>query len=191
MCTHRYEIRIIDDCFQHFLNAFTVLTVLNWLFLGWYIALKPKKGQEISPAALQSPTMKQASTSCTLHFYYNMYGEGISAMCKSSKHNALHKHAFKIKTWTFHADEAELNVVMIEGTQATTLWWQSVNHKDVWQPGIVTVGRMPQDFSIIFEGSRIFNKPGHVAIDDITFTNCSLPGSAVQPGLYFYHFFRG
>lgn len=50
------------------------------------MALKPKKGQEISPAALQSPSMKQASTICTLYFYYNTYGEGISAMCKGSKH---------------------------------------------------------------------------------------------------------
>lgn len=44
------------------------------------MTLKPKKGHEISPAALQSPTMKQAAASCTLNFYYNLYGEGISAM---------------------------------------------------------------------------------------------------------------
>lgn len=43
------------------------------------MALKPKTGEEVSPAALQSPTMTQASTTCTLHFYYNIYGEGISA----------------------------------------------------------------------------------------------------------------
>lgn len=153
------------------------------------MALKPKKGQEINPAALQSPTMKQASTSCALHFYYNTYGEGISAMCKCREHSVLQKHAFVIKTWTFHADdEAELNVVVREGTQATMLWWQSVSHEDIWQPGIVTVGRVPQDFSITFEGSRTFNKPGHVAVDDITFSNCSLPGSSLQPGLYFLAF---
>lgn len=85
--------------------------------------------------------------------------------------------------WTFHADEDELNVVVREGTQETMLWWQSVSHEDVWQPGIVTVGRMPQDFSITFEGTRNLNQPGHIAIDDISFTNCSLPGSSVQPGL--------
>lgn len=85
--------------------------------------------------------------------------------------------------WTCDADEAQLDVVMREGSQATTLWWQTVNHEDVWRPGIVIVGRMPQDFSITFEGSRTFNKRSHVTIDDITFTNCSLPGSSVQPGL--------
>lgn len=153
------------------------------------MALEPYKGEEISPAALQSPTMKQASASCTLNFYYNLYGGGISAMCQCSEQSAIHKHAFTITIWTFHAEEAELNVVLRDNTQVTTLWWQSVSHKNAWQPGVVAVSRMPQDFSITFEGSRTFNEPGHVAIDDIAFTNCSLPGTPLQPGLYFYHFF--
>lgn len=143
------------------------------------MALAPNKGEEISPAALQSPTMKQASTSCSLHFYYNTYGEGISATCKNKSAFSTNV-LFAIKIRPFHTDEAKLNVVMIEGTQATTLWWQSGSHEDVWQAAVVTVGRMPQDFSITFEGSRTFNKPGHVAIDDITFSNCSLPGSSLQ-----------
>lgn len=41
------------------------------------MAVNSLSGVEISPAALQSPTMKQASATCTLHFYYNMYGEGM------------------------------------------------------------------------------------------------------------------
>lgn len=162
-----------------------------WFFLGWYMALKPNRGEETSSAALQSPTMKQASTSCTLRFYYNTYGQGTSSTCKCSKHRVSHKHAFAIKIWPFRTDEAKLNVVVLEGTQAITLWWQSVNHKDIWQPAIVTVGRMPQDFSITFEGLRTFNHPGHIAIDDISFTNCSLPGNSVQPGLWFKRFIRG
>lgn len=84
---------------------------------------------------------------------------------------------------TCGADEAQLDVVMREGSEATTLWWQTAGHEDVWRPGVVVVGRMPQDFSITFEGSRNFNKRGQVAIDNISFTNCILPGSSVQPGL--------
>lgn len=53
------------------------------------MVLKPLTGGEISPAGLHSPTMKQASTICTLQFYYNMYGEGISAMCKCVRTNTL------------------------------------------------------------------------------------------------------
>lgn len=53
---------------------------LNCLYLthpGWYISVESKQSDQVSPAALQSPTMTQASTTCTLHFYYNMYGEGM------------------------------------------------------------------------------------------------------------------
>ncbi|XP_047444387.1 MAM and LDL-receptor class A domain-containing protein 2 isoform X2 [Mugil cephalus] len=119
--------------------------------LGWYMAVDTDRGDQMSPAALQSPTMTQASATCTLHFYYNVYGE----------------------------DAEELSVLLKEGYRTTTLWWLSGNHGDAWQHGEVTVGRIPQDFTILFEASRSFNKPGHVAIDDVTFANCTLP--APQP----------
>lgn len=115
--------------------------------LGWYMAVESNMGDQMSPAALQSPAMKQASSTCTLHFYYNMYGE----------------------------DTKELNVLLKEGSRTTTLWWQSGNHGNLWQHGEVTVGRNPQDFTILFEATRTYNKPGHIAIDDIDFTNCTLP----------------
>ncbi|XP_034743360.1 MAM and LDL-receptor class A domain-containing protein 1 [Etheostoma cragini] len=115
--------------------------------LGWYITVIPYQGEEMSPAAVQSPTMTQASATCTLHFYYNMYGEDIE----------------------------ELNVMLKEGSRTTSLWWLTGNHGDVWHHGEVMVGRIPQDFTILFEASRIFNRPGHIAVDDIDFTNCTLP----------------
>lgn len=115
--------------------------------LGWYMAVEPDQGDQIGPAALQSPSMKQASTTCTVHFYYNMYGE----------------------------DRKELSVLLKEGSRTTTLWWLSGNHGDLWQHGEVTVGRIPQDFTILFAASRTLNSPGHIAVDDVEFTNCSLP----------------
>ncbi|XP_068593728.1 MAM and LDL-receptor class A domain-containing protein 1 isoform X2 [Cebidichthys violaceus] len=115
--------------------------------LGWYMAVEPLRGDKVSPAAVQSPTMKQASATCTLHFYYNMNGEDIET----------------------------LNVLLNEGSRTTALWWLSGDHGDSWHHGEVTVGRVPQDFTIRFEASRTFTRPGHVAIDDIGFTNCTLP----------------
>ncbi|XP_072220292.1 MAM and LDL-receptor class A domain-containing protein 1 [Leuresthes tenuis] len=114
--------------------------------LGWYMAVEAQRGEQMSPAALQSPIMEQASTTCTLHFFYNMYGE-----------------------------DSQLSVLLKEGSRTTTLWWLSDNHGDLWQHGQVKVGRNPHDFTILFEASRNFNKPGHVAIDDVNFINCSLP----------------
>ncbi|XP_069014100.1 apical endosomal glycoprotein [Embiotoca jacksoni] len=119
---------------------------------GWYMAVEPHRGYQMSPAALQSPTMKQASTTCMLHFYYNMYGEVVE----------------------------ELNVLLKVGSRTTPLSRLPGNHGDSWHHGEVTVGRIPHDFTILFEASRTFNKPGHIAIDDVDFTNCTLPEP--QPG---------
>ncbi|XP_034558606.1 MAM and LDL-receptor class A domain-containing protein 2 [Notolabrus celidotus] len=115
--------------------------------LGWYVAVESDRGTQMSPATIQSPSMKQASTTCTLHFYYNMFGEDIEG----------------------------LRVLLNEGPRSTTLWWLSGNHGDSWHHGEVTVGRTPQDFTILFEASRAFTKRGHIAVDDIIFTSCSLP----------------
>uniref|UniRef100_G3PY20 MAM domain-containing protein n=2 Tax=Gasterosteus aculeatus aculeatus TaxID=481459 RepID=G3PY20_GASAC len=115
--------------------------------LGWYLAVAPKRGDDVSLAAVHSPPMRQASATCTLHFHYSMNGE----------------------------DGEMLNVLLNEGSRTTALWWLSGNHGDAWHPAEVTVGRIPQDFTVLFEACRSFNRPGHVAIDDIHFTNCTLP----------------
>ncbi|XP_061694563.1 MAM and LDL-receptor class A domain-containing protein 2 isoform X2 [Syngnathoides biaculeatus] len=115
--------------------------------LGWYVSVTPYHGDHISPAALKSPIMKQASAVCTLKFFYNMYGEDLN----------------------------ELKVVLAESSLTTVLWWQSGGGADAWQLGEVTVGRTHQDFTVLFEATQAFVKPGHVAVDDVTFANCSLP----------------
>ncbi|XP_054624893.1 MAM and LDL-receptor class A domain-containing protein 1 [Dunckerocampus dactyliophorus] len=115
--------------------------------LGWYMAVTPDIGETISLATLQSPVMTQASTNCTLHFYYNIYGEDIQ----------------------------ELRVLLDESSRTTVLWWQSVGGEDMWLHGEVEVGRTHRDFIILFEATRTFSKLGHIALDDINFTSCSLP----------------
>ncbi|XP_028283475.1 MAM and LDL-receptor class A domain-containing protein 2 [Parambassis ranga] len=115
--------------------------------MGWYMAVDTDWGNQMSAAVLQSPSMKQASSTCTLHFYYNMHGE----------------------------DNGELSVLLNDGFRTTRLWWLSGNHGNMWQHAEVKVDRIPQDFTIQFEASRSFNKPGHIAIDDVGFINCPLP----------------
>nr|XP_057907663.1 MAM and LDL-receptor class A domain-containing protein 1-like [Doryrhamphus excisus] len=115
--------------------------------LGWYMAVTPDIGEHISPATLQSPVMTQARTNCTLHFYYNMYGEDIQ----------------------------ELRVLLDESSRTTVLWWQSGGGKGRWLRGEVEVGRTRRDFIILFEATRAFSKLGHVALDDVGFTSCTLP----------------
>lgn len=151
----------------------------------------------MSPGALQSPIMTQASTTCTLHFYYNMYGEGAFCIYKST--SAAIKMTCSIQMLAFFCmqsstvytvtDVTELNVVLKEGPRTTTLWWLSGSHEDLWHHGEVTIGRSPQDFTIVFEASRTFTKLGHVAIDDIDFSNCTLPGRLPALSMHSIMFF--
>uniref|UniRef100_A0A3B4UGA7 MAM domain-containing protein n=1 Tax=Seriola dumerili TaxID=41447 RepID=A0A3B4UGA7_SERDU len=88
----------------------------------------------------------------------------------------LLQHEWRGYVLHMHMYVCKLNVLLKEGPRSTTVWWQSGSHGDLWQHGEVTVGGIPQDFTILFEASRTFNMPGHIAIDDIDFTNCTLPG---------------
>ncbi|XP_078791082.1 MAM and LDL-receptor class A domain-containing protein 1 isoform X3 [Oryzias latipes] len=118
---------------------------------GWYMAVEPHRGEHVSAASLQSPVSRQASSTCTLHFYQNTYGE-----------------------------DAELRVLLKDASHTTTLWWLSGNHGDVWQHEEVLVGRVPTDFTLLFEASRDFNQLGHVSIDDVSFSSCALPEAQPQ-----------
>ncbi|XP_028297170.1 MAM and LDL-receptor class A domain-containing protein 2 isoform X2 [Gouania willdenowi] len=115
--------------------------------LGWYMAVTANQGDQISPATLESPTMTQASATCRLHFYYSMQGEGLGGF----------------------------NVVLKGGSTRTTLWHQSGHSEVVWRHSEVAIGRIPREFSILFEASRTLNQLGHISLDDVDFINCSLP----------------
>lgn len=144
------------------------------------MAVAPNRGHQMSPAVLQSPAMQQASSTCTLHFYYTAYGWG--AFCVS-----VHVHQVEtlpnlhfqslVRPSDVFSDPMQLDVVLRVGPRTTTLWrLDSDSRYERWYLGEVTVGRVPQDFSIQFEASREFTWPGQFAIDDVVFTNCSLPG---------------
>lgn len=64
-----------------------------------------------------------------------------------------------------------------EGLRKTPIWWKSGDHGDKWHRAEVAVGRTHQVFTIIFEATRTFSELGDIAIDDIAFLNCSLPGT--------------
>lgn len=72
--------------------------------------------------------------------------------------------------------DSELNVLLKEGSRITTLWWLARNNDNLWHHSNVMIGRIPRDFTLLFEASSNFNKPEYVAVDDVDFTNCSFPG---------------
>lgn len=64
-----------------------------------------------------------------------------------------------------------------EGQRRTPLWWMSGNHGDEWHRAELAVGRTHQVFTLLFEATRTYSELGDIAIDDISFINCNLPGT--------------
>ena len=110
-----------------------------------------------------------------MHMYVRSHSNMFSRLSSSYVSHLLYLHMQSCILCPV-SDTEELSVSLMEGPRSTTLWWLTGSHGNQWQRGEVTVGRIPQDFTILFQASRTFNKPGHIAIDDIHFTNCTLPG---------------
>lgn len=69
-----------------------------------------------------------------------------------------------------------LDVALRVGPRTSTLWSQSTSSNSKWHLGEVTVGSVPQDFNIVIQFTGKLAHGDYFAIDDIEFTNCSLPG---------------
>lgn len=87
---------------------------------------------------------------------------------------------FHLQSSLFHSyvisADMYLDVVLRVGARTTALLSISKHTSSRWVFCEVTVGRVPRDFNILFEASREFDHGEYFAIDDIDFSNCSLPG---------------
>ncbi|XP_028831423.1 MAM and LDL-receptor class A domain-containing protein 1 [Denticeps clupeoides] len=115
--------------------------------LGWYMAVEADHGEHNSYAALQSPAFDQASVDCGFEFYYHMFGEGIGG----------------------------LTVLLQEGSRLTPLLSISGDHGDEWRRAELGMGHTHQVFSLVLEATRTFSELGDIAVDDVSFFNCTLP----------------
>eukprot|EP00795_Rhopilema_esculentum_P012712 gene12712-3431_t len=117
---------------------------------GYYAYVEASVGSMYSLATLQSPSLKQASATCQMNFWYHMYGTGIG----------------------------DLRVYIEIGTSLTLLWHRSGNQGDQWTQGTVYIMRRTVPYKIKIEAERSYSTRGDIAVDDITFQGCSLPTAA-------------
>ncbi|EAW88295.1 MAM domain containing 4, isoform CRA_c [Homo sapiens] len=115
--------------------------------LGWYMAVGTHRGKEASTAALRSPTLREAASSCKLRLWY---------------------HAAS-------GDVAELRVELTHGAETLTLWQSTGPWGPGWQELAVTTGRIRGDFRVTFSATRNATHRGAVALDDLEFWDCGLP----------------
>ncbi|XP_054440751.1 apical endosomal glycoprotein [Pteronotus mesoamericanus] len=115
--------------------------------LGWYMAVGTHHGKEASVAALRSPVLHEAASTCELRLWY---------------------HAAA-------GDAAELRLELTHGTETLALWQSSGPWGPGWQELVVAPGRVRGDFQVTFSATRNATHRGAVALDDVAFRGCGLP----------------
>nr|XP_055206160.1 apical endosomal glycoprotein isoform X5 [Gorilla gorilla gorilla] len=126
---------------------------------GWYMAVGTHQGKEASAAALRSPTLREAASSCKLRLWY---------------------HAAS-------GDVAELRVELTHGAETLTLWQSTGPWGPGWQELAVTTGRIRGDFRVTFSATRNATHRGAVALDDLEFWDCGLPTPQANCPLGHHH----
>ena len=118
---------------------------------GHYMYLGVSAGVSSLEGRYVSPVLRQASATCTMEFYYHMFGTNVG-----------HIYVY------VQNDYQETRVLRLRGDQGNS-----------WQRGFVSIGRQTNPFRLIISARRSFSTKGDIAIDDISFSNCGYP--ATQP----------
>ncbi|XP_023613828.1 MAM and LDL-receptor class A domain-containing protein 1 [Myotis lucifugus] len=119
---------------------------------GHFMFILKKSSSLAQVAKLQSPTISQTGTGCTLSFWFYNYGLSVGA--------------------------AVLQLHMENSNDSTVLWRVLYNQGNQWSQATIQLGRLTHPFHLTLEKVSLGIYDGVSAIDDISFENCTLPLAA-------------
>ncbi|ELK33097.1 hypothetical protein MDA_GLEAN10015984, partial [Myotis davidii] len=119
---------------------------------GHFMFILKKSSSLAQVAKLQSPTIRQTGTGCTLSFWFYNYGLSVGA--------------------------AVLQLHMENANDSTVLWRVLYNQGNQWSQATIQLGRLTRPFHLTLEKVSLGIYDGVSAIDDISFENCTLPRPA-------------
>ncbi|KAK3524127.1 hypothetical protein QTP70_018036, partial [Hemibagrus guttatus] len=121
---------------------------------GWFMAVSAVNAQAPRTAVLTSTTMQQSSLSCRLQLRYFMWDSSLTV---------LEDTPLWAEVWT------------PEGQKAL-VWSPERSSVRAWKEGIIFLGRIPGPFQIQIHSRRQYGRSGDIAIDQLEFKDCALPG---------------
>ncbi|XP_054580782.1 MAM and LDL-receptor class A domain-containing protein 1 [Eptesicus fuscus] len=116
---------------------------------GHFMFVLKKSSSLAQVAKLQSPTINQTGTGCTLSFWFYNYGLSVGA--------------------------AVLQLHVENSNDSTVLWRVLYNQGNQWSQATIQLGRLTHPFHLTLEKVSLGIYDGVSAIDDISFENCTLP----------------
>ncbi|RDD40324.1 MAM and LDL-receptor class A domain-containing protein 2 [Trichoplax sp. H2] len=122
---------------------------------GWYMYTEVTGGRIGNRADLSGPLIQKSPASCLLTFYLHMYGRNIGSLA--------------------------LYMFNSRGQRIAQLYGITGNQGNFWRRVQVTLGRRNYTYRLQFEAKRGAGFQGDIALDDITYSQCTVPTTCSLP----------
>ncbi|NWU69545.1 AEGP protein, partial [Pterocles burchelli] len=121
--------------------------------LGWFMVTVYPPAKTMATAWLRSPVMQEAAAACEIRAWYHLSGSGLNQT-----------------GWP------TLRLTMAYGDEVVGLWQSPESAGEGWHQLVAYPGRIAERFQLIFSLTQPPTCGAEVALDDIVFVNCGLPG---------------
>ncbi|NWU85567.1 AEGP protein, partial [Onychorhynchus coronatus] len=125
--------------------------------LGWFLVTVSPPAKTAATAWLRSPEMQEAAATCEIRAWYHLSG-----------------------SWLNETEQPVLRLDVAYGDEVVGLWQSPERSSKGWHQLVAYLGRIVGQFQLIFSLTQPPACGADVALDDIIFRNCGLPGPGQQ-----------
>ncbi|NWI13541.1 AEGP protein, partial [Crypturellus soui] len=125
--------------------------------LGWFMAAADPPGRTATTAWLQSPLMREAAATCEIQAWYHLSGSGLNG-----------------------TEQPMLRLALMTAAETVELWQSPERRAEGWHELVAFPGRTVGPFQLSFSVTPSPGRGTQLALDDIVFRNCALPGPGRQ-----------
>ncbi|NXY09854.1 AEGP protein, partial [Pteruthius melanotis] len=121
--------------------------------LGWFLVTTSPPAKTTATAWLRSPEMREAAATCEIRAWYHLSG-----------------------SWLNQTEQPVLRLAVAHRDDVVGLWQSPERGTEGWHQLVAYPGRITEQFQLIFSLTQPSTCGAEVALDDIVFRNCGLPG---------------
>ncbi|NWX38022.1 AEGP protein, partial [Notiomystis cincta] len=121
--------------------------------LGWFLVTMSPPAKTTATAWLRSPEMQEAAATCEIRAWYYLLG-----------------------SWLSPIERPVLRLAVAHKDEVVGLWQSPKHSSESWHQLVAYPGRITKQFQLIFSLTQSPSCGAEMALDDIMFRNCGLPG---------------
>ncbi|NWR42690.1 AEGP protein, partial [Regulus satrapa] len=121
--------------------------------LGWFLVTMSPPAKIVATAWLRSPEMREIAATCEIRTWYHLSG-----------------------SWLNQTKWPVLRLAVAHKDEVVGLWQSPERSSEGWLQLVAYPGRITEQFQLVFSLTQPPTCGAKVALDDIMFRNCGLPG---------------